>query len=301
MLRDSGCLRWTGSALVGLNLAVCALGLGAAPSAAAPRSAEPTVIPLSLYLGQIPSFTVRVADGDATFLLDTAGGVTAITPQLAARIGCEPWGQITGYRMRGERVDTPRCDGVGLALPGDVAVTVPTAGVWDLAKILPKDAPPLAGSLALDAFAGRALTLDLAAGRLVLETPASLRARIAHSTEVPVRLDRSASGLALTPLVAVETARGRLWMELDCGSDGAVIVGRHAAALLHLDPAATGAQRVSLRLAGGGITVEDKALVADLILDGNLGVPVLRRWIVTLDLAASRLWIAPAPAAAMPR
>ena len=75
----------------------------------------------------------------------------------------------------------------------------------------------------------------------------------------------------------------------------ATVGGRACQALLHLDPAATGAQPVALTLAGG-VKVEDKALVADLILDGNLGVPVLRRWIVTLDLAAERLWIAPRPA-----
>jgi hypothetical protein len=221
--------------------------------------------------------------------------VTSITPQIAQRLGCSPWGHVTGFRMRGERLDLERCDGVALTLPGGTRITVPTASVWDISKILPPNAPPLAGSLALDAFAKRALTVDLAAGMLVLETPASLAARTANATEVPVRFDRSAGGLALTPLVAVETARGRLWMELDCGSDGAVIVDRHAAALLHLDPAAKATQPIAMTLAGG-IAVEGKALVADLILDGNLGVPVLRRWVMTLDLAAERLWIAPHPA-----
>ncbi len=284
-----------GLLLASATLAASALVSRTAAGVGAPPSASPTVVPLTSYLGQIPSFTARVAGTEATFLLDTAGGLTAITPQLAARIGCVPWGRVTGFRMRGERLDLERCDDVRVGLPGGVEVTVPTAGVWDLARILPKDAPPLAGSLALDAFAGRALTLDLAAGKLVLETPATLAERVAHAIEVPVRFDRSAAGLALTPLAAVETARGRLWMELDCGSDGAVIVGRHAAALLHLDPAAAGAQPVALMLAGG-VAVEDKALIGDLILDGNLGVPVLRRWIVTLDLAAERLWIAPRPA-----
>jgi hypothetical protein len=192
--------------------------------------------------------------------------------------------------MRGDRLDLQRCDAVRLELGGG-ALNVPTAGVWDFAKLLPEDAPPLDGSLALDAFAGRAVTLDLSAGQLVLEDDASLGARVARASKVPVRFDRSAQGLALTPLVAVETEKGRLWMELDSGSDGAVIVGRHAAELLHLDPSAVRGQRLAMRLAGG-ILVEDTALVQDLILDGNIGAPVLERWIVTVDLARGRLWVA---------
>jgi hypothetical protein len=274
-----------------LTSVLLAIVLGASAHADPAGPDRATTIPLGLYLGQIPSLAVSAAGREVRFLLDTAGGITAVTPQFASDIGCQPWGQITGFRMRGERLDLQRCDDVRLSLAG-AGLTVPTAGVWDLAKILPEDAPPLAGSLALDAFAGHAVTLDLAARQLILETAASLRARTAHAVEVPVRFDRSAQGLALTPVVAVETSKGRLWMELDCGSDGALIVGRHAAELLHLDPAARGAQKVAMSLAGG-IPVEGKARVENLILDGNIGVPVLRRWTVTLDLAAQRLWIAP--------
>jgi hypothetical protein len=267
------------------------LTAGASAAApAAPVADRATVITLSRYLGQVPSLPVKAAGRDALFLLDTAGGLTAVTPQLARSLGCEPWGQVTGFRMRGQRVDSQRCDDVRLELPGG-ALSVPTAGVWDLAKLLPEDAPPLDGSLALDAFARRVVTLDLAASQLVLETAASLTERLARATEVPVRFDRSVQGLALTPLVAVETEKGRLWMELDSGSDGAVIVGRHAAEVLHLDPSAKQGQRVAMTLAGG-VPVEGSALVEDLILDGNIGVPVLEHWIVTIDLARERLWIA---------
>ena len=41
---------------------------------------------------------------------------------------------------------------------------------------------------------------------------------------------------------------------------------------------------------------------ADMIIDGNLGMPFLRRWLVTLDLASGNAWIAPGigPAASAP-
>jgi hypothetical protein len=36
------------------------------------------------------------------------------------------------------------------------------------------------------------------------------------------------------------------------------------------------------------------AFTPDLIMDGNLGMPFLRNWVVTLDLQAGTGWIAPA-------
>ena len=36
------------------------------------------------------------------------------------------------------------------------------------------------------------------------------------------------------------------------------------------------------------------AFIADPIMDGNLGMPFLRHWVLTLDLQAGLKWIAPA-------
>ena len=79
-----------------------------------------------------------------------------ISPETAKALGCKSWGQLTGFRMRGDRLDTPRCNDVRLFLES-TTVDVPLVGVWDFSKVLPKDAPPLGGSIALDAFAGRTL------------------------------------------------------------------------------------------------------------------------------------------------
>lgn len=283
-------MRLKATVMVGLAWAAT-VGMASAHAAGRP-SARPVTIPLSLYLDALPSVQVDVAGHPTTFLLDTAGGLTVITPDTAKALGCVPWGQLTGFRMRGDRVDTQRCDDVQLRLPG-TPLQLSAAGVWDFSRLLPKDAPPLGGSIALDALADRAVTLDLAGGRLIVETPQSLAARVAHATAVPVRFAREVGGQALTPLVAVDTRQGRLWMELDCGSDGSVIVNRPIAAALGLDPASTGRQRVSMSL-GGTLPLEADATVKDLILDGNIGAPVLKRWLVTLDLAHQKLWLRPA-------
>jgi hypothetical protein len=276
--------------------ALLALGLAASQARAAPSPDSPAVIPLKPYLGALWSFDGVVGGREGLFLLDTAGGVTVVTPAQAEAAGCKPWGQLTGFRMRGDRVDTPRCDGVTVTAAG-TKLEVPTAGVFDIGKLLPPGAPPLAGSMALDAFAGRAVTLDLAHRRLIVETPQSLAARVRGAVEVPVRFSREMGGVTLTPMVAVETPAGRAWMELDSGSDAAVIVDRHVAAPLGLDPNVKTAQLLDAKLAGG-VALHGRALVQDLILDGNIGLPVLARWAVTLDLARQKAWIAPADEAA---
>lgn len=256
-------------------------------SLSAAEAAE--TIPLTTYLGQSWAINTRLHDRDETFLFDTGGGLTIITPEVAAEIGCKPWGQITGFRMRGDRVDARRCDDVGFLASG-VKLGVPSAGVFDFSVLLPKDAPPLAGAIGLDAFAGKILTIDFIKRELVVETPKSLSERIKGAHEVPVRFAREAGGLALVAFVPVETPAGRLWMEFDCGSDAPLMVGRHAAALLGLDPDKKGDQPVRAALAGG-VPLPASAIVGDYIVDGNIGAPAMKNWVVTLDLAKQRLWI----------
>lgn len=280
-----------------LTLLSMITGIDAMTAAKAHGAVQPVVVPLKMYLGVVPSLQVRVAGHDTTFLLDTAGGLTVLTPQAARAVGCRPWGRLTGFRMRGDRIDMKRCDKVVLR-PEGARLGLPEVGVWDIGRLLPKGAPPIGGSIALDAFAGRAVTLDLAGGRLVLETPRSLVERVRHARSVPVRFKREVDGAALVPLIGVRTPRGRLWMELDCGSDGGVLVNRPVASALGLDPSQKGTQQLSARL-GRGIRLRAKANVMDLILDGNIGAPVLRRWIITLDLAHRRMWLAPRRAPAV--
>lgn len=279
------------SSLFKVGLALTTL-LSCGVAAPALAAQKPTTLQLEPYLGVIWSLQAQIKGKPHTFLFDTAGGFTVITPQTAAEIGCEPWGQITGFRMRGDRVDVKQCNDLTLGV-GGATLKTPTAGVWDFAKVLPKDAPPLAGSIALDSFAGKAITIDLARKQLVIETPESLKGRVAAAKEVELRLSREAAGLALTPFVAVKTAKGKVWMELDTGSDAAAVVGGHAVALLGMKPDTGAPQPLRAELVGGVALATEKARVTSLIIDGNIGSPILAQWIVTLDLEHGRAWIAP--------
>lgn len=271
-------------------IALIALLLATAATAA-PQSDAPTVIHLQPYLRHW-SFNATVNGREGLFFFDTGGGLTVFTPAGAIAAGCKAWGRLTGFRMHGDRLDLPRCDTVEIDV-GGTHLHVPTAGIWDFSKLLPAGAPPLAGSVALDAFADRTVTFDLAHRQIIIETTRSEASRIRNASQVPVRFSREVEGLALSPFVPVKTPSGPVWMELDSGSDVAFIIGRHAAASLGLDPASRSPQTLDSEIPGG-LALRGPAQVEDLIMDGNIGGPTLAHWVITLDLPQQRLWISQA-------
>ena len=213
-----------------------------------------------------------------------------ISPQLAADLGCEPWGNIAGFRMLGERFDAPRCDDINFKLAGAI-FNVPNTIVYDLAKISGDDAPPVDGAIGLDMFDGRTITLEMFAKRLIIETEKSAKRRVKSAAEVPLRISRSEGG-ALDVNLGVRTNRGLLWMELDSANAGpTVFVAPAVAPLLNLEAKTRQPQAVKLDL-GSGIKFEGKARVfPDMIIDGNIGMQFLNKNIITLDLKNSRAWV----------
>ena len=274
----------------------CGLACWAAPVEAATGAGPPG--PLVIPTTELPKggtgLHATIAGRDGLFLFDTGAGVTTVTPATATLAGCHPWGQLTGFRATGERLDTPRCDGVQLSMAGR-PFTVPIASVLDLGALIGPGVPVLSGLLALDAFAGRTVTIRPLAHELVVETPSSLRHRLEGAREVPVRLVRDVEGVALTVDAAVPTSAGRAWMELDIGNLGPILVGADVARLLGLSRTDEHRQAADFGLVGG-IPVRGPALVRDLIMDGDVGQRVLGQWDVTLDLANGRSWFRPATA-----
>ena len=272
------------------------ISLSGANHLASPKAAPLDVIGLSSHPGGTAMMTLRakIRGHEGLFIFDTGGGISYISPGFAQLIGCRPWGQITGFMLTGQRLDMPRCDDLSFDIQGRRYPT-PTAGVFDIMKFMPPNVPRIDGSIGLDAFAGRVLTLSLSQQQLTIESAASLAARIRHSTQVPIRLVREAEGLALAVVVAVPTSEGMAWMELDSGNGGANVIGKHLAPLFKLDVGKKEPQPASFTIAGG-IPVEGLVRINDtLIMDGNIGTRFLLKWDLTLDLAKGRAWLAPPP------
>ena len=232
----------------------------------------------------------NVGGQDGFFTFDTGGGISLLTPAFAGRIGCKPWGRLSGFAMMGNRIDSPRCDDVPVTIAGQ-KLKVPAAGVLDVMSFFPKDAAPLDGSLALNMFEDKVITIDFPAKTLTIETDTTLRKRMREGTEVEARLTREAQGRALAVSVAVPTAQGTVWMELDSGNSRTILISKPYAALFGLDPDKKEPQSIDFPLAGSIRVKSDRAFAPDMIIDGNIGMPFLKNAVVTFDLRSGRVWI----------
>ena len=198
------------------------------PVGARAGAVPPQIIPTIALPHRVTGIRATVAGQPGLYIFDTGMGITVVTPETAAKVGCRPWGQVTGFRAIGEREDMQRCDDLQLSLGGR-DFTAPIAGIADLQGSAPPDMPHLAGAIGLDLFAGRVITIRPKAHEVVVETATSAERRIRGATEVPIRLVRDVEGVALTVDGAVPTPAGVAWMELDDGNTGPLMIGQHVA------------------------------------------------------------------------
>ena len=254
-----------------------------------------TIIPLAHPTPTIRTVRVVVAGDTLSFLFDTGGGVTVISPAVAAKIGCTPSGRSVGFRMTGQMLSGPYCHDVALSV-GGIALH-DDAGVMDFGPMLGPTAPHVDGMISLSTLRGRALTLDLDKNQLIVETPTTLARRVRDMTPLAARLATGVSGDELGVYIGIPVEKTMLWLEWDSEHNARTFLAPHAAALLGLTDS-TGRGEIALPFAPNVqpvIAVQTK----DIIHDGVLSARLLERATWTIDLATSRMWvgtIAPPPA-----
>ena len=268
------------------GLLTLSLVVGGVPSVQAPVE-KPQVIKLERFRKALWKVHVTINGVPGDFLFDTGGGVTLLSKEYASKIDCRYWGRNTGYNMFGKRGDDAHCDGVQL-MAGDVALTPVSVGKIDFGDQFPGDKAP-DGLLSLDAFDGKAITIDQVAGTLTIETPSSLAERVAPMKELPMRLVRDCSARCLNAFVAVPTPKGLTWLILDSGAGGVSLIARDYADAFGLDSTAKLGQRLKVDVVPG-VSVDSPVMIADMIMDGNLGQPFMSQYVLTMDIAHGRLW-----------
>lgn len=271
------------------------LALFASVLTARAAAADPVTLPLTPYLDTLSTVQLNVNGHPGKFLFDTGEGLSIISPQIAAAAPCEPWGQITGYRFSGDRIDAPHCDGLTFEA-GSTRLAAPVAGVLDMTGLIGANAPHVDGAVGLDIFAGRVITI-IPHQAIILETPDSFRQRIARARELPIRIVRDAQGASLTIDGGVTTPKGTAWMEFDTGNSSGNLMANHIAALYGIAADQASAVAGHLTLANG-ISVDGGFRTGNYIMDGNIGLDFLNHWVLTLDLREGRAWLSPLEPAA---
>jgi hypothetical protein len=275
---------------VGLLAALC---FATIVHAQAPVAAPLAELGLSPFAGGLLTVNANVAGRSALMLFDTGAGETAIGKHLVSRIGCTPYGQYTGFRQNGQRLDLPRCGSVVFGVGG-----VPLEGytvVFDVTELpdWPPEFPSVDGTLALPATNVGPFTLDLSGLKVYLESQASLAARTQGLVPSPIRLELDDRGRDVDIFLQVAAQPEPLWFLMDSGNIARTIMAPHAFESLGRQRPAVGAQTAASLVVGGQPYSDNEVGVEDIIYDGNLGVAFLNRYVVTIDMQARQAWIVP--------
>ena len=259
-------------------------------SAGAAAAAQPIVLKMEQFRRSV-AVRVEVGGKERLFQFDTGGGNTFISPEIAKELNCEKGARVVGFRMTGDKLEAPRCDDVAITIGGH-RFTSPTAGVYQVGEFNAKGVT-VDGLLALDVFEGRTITMDFAGQRLIVETPESAAARIVGATELPARLVRELGGYSLCIDIQVPSKMGHLGFQIDSGNGGTLLIAKPYAAAFGFDP--DKGPRMGSFPIGKGIEARGFVMPAGITLDGNLGMPFLKNYLVTLDLEKGRVWLKPNP------
>jgi len=172
------------------------------------------------YLRHVLTVPVRVAGIETRFILDTGIGPNLISESLAARVGCQPDGTtFTGQRMSGQPVTVPLGTLAALDLGVHTSSQVPV-GIFDMHAMAGME--EVEGFLSLTYFRTLPVTIDYAAGLLILEDDQSLAVRAKGGTEVAVQVKND--GCSTDLLLGIDLPSGRaVTVEVDTGSEGIVL------------------------------------------------------------------------------
>jgi hypothetical protein len=157
------------------------------------RAQASTTVVLDPTVGGLLKVHASVGGHDGTFLFDSGSGVSSLSPEFAVAIGCRPWGQITGFRMTGQRLDMQRCDNIRVSIAGRL-FPASTVGVFDISKYLSSDVGHIDGTIALDLFSNQAFTLSYGGHFIRLLDQSSLANETRGLRSMPVHLVRDAEG-----------------------------------------------------------------------------------------------------------
>lgn len=242
-------------------------------------------------LGKTPTVEVVVNGKKRLFYFDSGGGISGISPDLAKEIGCQQNAVMTGYNAGGMRFDGKLCEDVAMNLNGfevkrDVAVFDPNA-------FFPKSPVKLDGSIALDAFENRIITMDLKGNSIWVENEKSFKRRIKNMTPLVSRLSREGGGATLDFFVAAQTPKGKIWMLVDTGNTNKLLFRKSAEDQLGINfDDGIGEKKikpVKLNIIGVG-EVEADARHRDMIYDGMLSYDIIERMLWTIDLGSGKVW-----------
>jgi len=277
----------------------------AVPEPAVVATDVPVTVALTEHLGHY-YVAVEIAGHKYNFLLDSGAQAVVLDPRVAAQLGLRSEGQL-------EVSGAQRTGGLGLAALDDiriggVAVPVRVVTVLDLRNVTP--AYTADGILGYPFFAEAEVRLDAAASTMTFAKPGRLKA---DGTAFHVDNDRELVELH----ASIDGTDGRF--VIDTGNTNELLVFAPFATT-HPGVVQTAGQRFANNFGVGGsaravstvvneldlgpyrlfnrnaaVMLTSQGAFADRFDAGNIGMGILRNFIVTFDLADATLYARPGP------
>lgn len=253
--------------------------------------AQDTIL-LKKYVSHLKQVEVTVGSDTLHLLFDTGGGETIISPAVARKLGKTVYGNATSFRMSGEMLHYQKADSVTLTIGGK-AFYHPVVGVWDLMSILPQGLPPIDGVLSLKTFAGRVLSMELAAGKLVVETESSYKSATRNMTLLPSRFATGMNGGELTIFLGVRHKNRPYWLLFDSGNLNDLLLSHSTAREwgLQSDTVTVRRELGVLPLLLGKKKWEGTAASEKIIYDGALNYALLSRARYLIHFGRKEVWM----------
>lgn len=244
-------------------------------------------------LGKIPTISVKIKGKDYAFFFDSGGAVTSISPQIAAEIGCNPFGQMTGYNAGGKEFKMKRCDDVEMNV-GGFAVKLDTT-VGNAMNFFPPGTPQIDGMISLHTFENQIITMDLIKNVLQVETEKSFKKKIKDMKPLKSRLSRELGGYGVDIFFAASSPKGKIWLLVDTGNTNKLLLAPHAQEQLNIafdEPKDKTFKLVELDLLGYG-KIETVGRDRTMIYDGMLNYDTILKMLLTIDLRTGEAWAKP--------
>jgi hypothetical protein len=256
------------------------------------RAYTQDTIYLEKYAGNLKKVKVTIGSNSYSFLFDTGGGETFISPEIAENLGKTIYGNATGFRMNGEIIKYRKTDSISFNL-GHVTIFHSTIGVWDIMRILPKDFPKLDGVLSLKSFNDKILTIDLANNKMILETPSSYHKLIRNKNVLPTRFANGPDGNELNIFLGIHKQKHLYWFLFDSGNLGELLLSHHTAYEwgLESDTVSQWKQLGLLDISIGIKQFTSEAASKDIIYDGSLNFAILSKSTFIINFSQKQVWL----------
>ncbi len=252
---------------------------------------QDTII-LKKYFGNLKKVDLVISGKPFSFLFDTGGGETFISPGVVSYLHRTVYGNVTGFRMSGEAIHYQKCDSV-LLLLNKTNIFHRTMAVWDIMSVLPKEFPPLDGVLSLESFRDQIITLDLSNNRLIIETPGSFQRNIKRMQALPCKFANGLDGNSLTILLGTVNKNHLYWLLFDSGNLDKLLLSHSVAFEWNLQPDST-TQRHDLgavSIAIGKKQCKQDAAAQNMIYDGALNYAIISQSVFLINFPQKKIWM----------